>query len=477
MQLNSFGCGLDAVTSDQIEEILASAGKMYTIIKIDEGNNLGAARIRIRSLLAAMEERERNGIQQIRKELSYRRPLFTKAMRNTHTILAPQMAPIHFELIKEAAKTSGYRFEILPAMDREAVDEGLKYVNNDACYPAVIMVGQIVKALKSGLYDINNTSVILTQSGGGCRATNYFALLKLGLKQAGFPNIPLISVNTVGLEKQPGFKYSAGLLNRALMALLYGDLFMRLLHRTRPYERFPGSVNLLFEKWMEIAKDNIRDCSFRKFKANVRSIVRDFDRLELKNIRKPRVGVVGEILVKYHPTANNDIVNIIEQEGAEAVVPDLMDYLLYSAFNARFRYRYLAGKKLNMILGNFAINYIQAHRGIIQKELEKSKRFTPPTSIEELADMASRVLSLGNQTGEGWLVTAEMIEFIEQGIHNILCVQPLACLPNHVTGKGMIKPVKELFPFANIVPIDYDPGISQVNQLNRIKLMLSNASE
>lgn len=477
VQLNSFGCGLDAVTSDQIEEILAGAGKMYTIIKIDEGNNLGAAKIRIRSLLAAMEERDRYGIRLAGKEISYKRPLFTKAMRSTHTILAPQMAPIHFELVKEAARVSGYRFEILPALDREAVDEGLKYVNNDACYPAIIMVGQIVKALKSGLYDINNTSVILTQSGGGCRATNYFALLKLGLKQAGFSDIPLISVNTVGLEKQPGFKYSYGLLNRALLALLYGDLFMRLLYRTRPYERFPGSANLLLEKWMEAAKDNVRDGSFVRFRSNVKSIVREFDRLETKNIKKPRVGVVGEILVKYHPTANNDIVNIIEREGAEAVVPDLMDYFLYSAFNARFRHRYLAGKKLNVIFGNFVIGYIEAYRRIIRNELNKSKRFTPPTPIEELAGMASRVLSLGNQTGEGWLVTAEMIEFIEQGINNILCVQPLACLPNHVTGKGMIKPVKELYPFANIVPIDYDPGISQVNQLNRIKLMLSNASE
>ena len=475
IQLNSFGCGLDAVTSDQIGEILASGGKMYTMLKIDEGTNLGAAKIRIRSLLAAMEERERNGYKPKRENISYQIPLFTKAMRSTHTILAPQMAPIHFELLKEAAMMSGYRMEILPAMDRQAVDEGLKYVNNDACYPAVIMVGQIVQALKSGAYDPDNTSVIITQSGGGCRATNYLALLKLGLRQAGFPDIPLISVNTVGLEKQPGFRYSIGLLNRCIMAMIYGDLFMRVLYRTRPYERFPGSANLLYEKWMKIAKDNVRNCSHRIFKSNIRSIIREFDRLELLDIQKPKVGVVGEILVKYHPTANNDIINIIEQEGAEAVVPDLMDYLLYSSYNARFRYRYLAGKKLNMNIGNLAINYLQGFRKTMRKELEKSERFMPPTPIGELADMASGILSLGNQTGEGWLVTAEMVEFIEQGTDNIICVQPLACLPNHVTGKGMIKPVKERYPFANIVPIDYDPGISAVNQLNRIKLMLSNA--
>ena len=475
VQLNSFGCGLDAVTSDQIGEILSSVGKIYTMLKIDEGNNLGAARIRIRSLIAAIEERERKGYQPKKEEICYQIPLFTKAMRSTHTILAPQMAPIHFELLKEAAWMSGYRMEILPAMARSAVDEGLKYVNNDACYPAVIMVGQIVQALKSGLYDPKKTSVIITQSGGGCRATNYMALLKLGLKQAGFPHIPLISVNTVGLDKQPGFRYSIGLLNRCLIALIYGDLFMRVLYRTRPYERFPGSANILYERWMDIAKDNVRDCSYRTFRANIKAIVRDFDRLELLDIKKPRVGIVGEILVKYHPTANNDIVGIIEEEGAEAVVPDLMDYLLYSSYNARFRYKYLAGKKLNKSLGNLAGDYMQGFRKTMGKELEKSERFHPPTPIGEMADLASKILSLGNQTGEGWLVTAEMIEFIEQGTENIICVQPLACLPNHVTGKGMIKPVKELYPFANIVPIDYDPGISAVNQLNRIKLMLSNA--
>lgn len=475
IQLNSFGCGLDAVTSDQIGEILASAGKMYTMLKIDEGNNLGAARIRIRSLIAAVQERERNSYQASKDEIGYQTPIFTKNMRKTHTILAPQMAPIHFELLKEAAWMSGYRLEILPAMDRLAVDEGLKYVNNDACYPAVIMVGQIVQALRSGIYDPDKTSIIITQSGGGCRATNYLALLKLGLKQAGFANIPLISVNAVGLEKQPGFRYSIGLINRCLMGLIYGDLFMRILYRTRPYERFPGSANLLYEKWMNIAKDNVRDCNHRRFKANIKAIIREFDSLEIIERIKPRVGVVGEILVKYHPTANNDIVNIIEQEGAEAIVPDLMDYLLYSSYNARFRYKYLAGKRLNMTLGNLAGDYMQRARKVLVRELGKSNRFHPPTPIGELAEMASKVLSLGNQTGEGWLVTAEMIEFIEQGTDNIICVQPLACLPNHVAGKGMIKPVKELYPFANIVPIDYDPGISSVNQLNRIKLMLANA--
>lgn len=473
VQLNSFGCGLDAVTSDQISELLASGGKLYTMLKIDEGNNLGAAKIRLRSLIAAMEERKRTEPMEAGMQEFFEKPVFTKEMRLTHTILAPQMAPIQFDLIREAARSCGYRLEVLPAYDRSAVDEGLRYVNNDACYPAIIMVGQVVKALKSGQYDPENTSVIITQSGGGCRATNYLALLELGLNQAGFPQVPIISVNAAGLGKQPGFRYSVGLINRCIMAMVYGDLFMKVLNRTRPYERFPGSAQLLYEKWNQRAKENIRITGRRRFENNVKGIIRDFDQLELTDIKKPRVGVVGEILVKYHPTANNDIVSILEEGGAEAIVPDLMDYILYSAYNARFRFRYLAGSKLNMKASDFAAYYIHRFRRLLSKELEQSKRFHPPTPIEELAKMASGVLSLGNQTGEGWLVTAEMLELIEQGTNNIICVQPLACLPNHIAGKGMFKPIKERYPSANIIPIDYDPGISSVNQLNRIKLMLS----
>ena len=473
IQLNSFGCGLDAVTTDQIAELLSSGGKMYTMLKIDEGNNLGAAKIRIRSLKAAVEERKRDSYQPTYEDITYRNPVFTKESRKTHTILAPQMAPYHFDLVKEAARTCGYHMVVLPAMDRSAINEGLKYVNNDACYPAIIMIGQVVQALKSGKYDVNHTSVIFSQSGGGCRATNYVAFLKLGLKQAGFEQVPIISFNLVGLEKQPGFKLSLGLINRCLMALIYGDLFMRVLNRTRPYERFPGSAQLLYEKWNEIAKDTIRASSKAEFIKNIKEIVRDFDYLEVLDIKKPRVGVVGEILVKYHPTANNDIVGILEQGGAEAVVPDLMDYFLYTTFNSQFQFKYLAGTKLKMELSRVATSYIMKYRNIVKKELELSRHFTAPTPIEELAKMASSLISLGNQTGEGWLVTAEMLEFIEQGTSNIICVQPFACLPNHVTGKGMFKPLKERYPEANIIPIDYDPGISSVNQLNRIKLMLS----
>ncbi|MBP1755588.1 MAG: hypothetical protein H6Q59_1986, partial [Firmicutes bacterium] len=473
IQLNSFGCGLDAVTSDQIAEILADGGKLYTMLKIDEGNNLGAAKIRIRSLKAAVEERDQLTVLKELPVTVVERPVFTKEMKYTHTILAPQMAPLHFDLVQTAARACGYRMEVLDAIDKTAVEEGLKYVNNDACYPAILMIGQIIQALKSGKYDLNQTSVILTQSGGGCRATNYMAFLKLGLQQAGYTQIPVISLSTLNLEKQPGFKLSLGLINRCIMALIYGDLFMRLIYHTRPYERFPGSSQMLYDKWRSRAKEQLNTGGRKEFHYNIRKMIEEFDQLELTERSKPRVAVVGEILLKYHPTANNDIISIIEQGGAEAIVPDLMDYFLYSTYNSRFRFRYLAGSQLKNKLSNLAMSYIISYRNIMTEELSKSRRFLAPTPIQELAHMASSVISLGNQTGEGWLVTAEMMEYLQQGTKNILCIQPLACLPNHVTGKGMIKPLKELFPGANIMPIDYDPGISGVNQLNRIKLMLS----
>lgn len=383
------------------------------------------------------------------------------------------MSPIHFDLIETAVNASGYNLEVLPSMDMKAVDEGLKYVNNDACYPSIIVIGQIIEALKSGKYDLNNTSVIISQTGGGCRATNYIGFLKMALKHAGFEQVPVISLNAVGLEKQPGFKITPKLLHKAIMALVYGDLFMRVLYRTRPYEKVKGSANDIYKKWNEKVKLNLVNGSKREFNNNIKEIIQEFDELPLLNVKKPKVGVVGEILVKFHPTANNDIVGILENEGAEAVVPDLLDFFFYSAFDADFKAKYLAGSKLSKNLCNMAISYIETYRKTMKKQLEKSVRFSKPKHIKELAGMASPILSLGNQTGEGWFLTAEMIELIESGTSNIVCLQPFACLPNHVTGKGMIKALKERYPKSNIVAIDYDPGASNVNQLNRIKLMLS----
>ncbi|AYD39742.1 2-hydroxyglutaryl-CoA dehydratase [Clostridium fermenticellae] len=473
IQLNSFGCGLDAVTTDQVQEILNSYKKIYTVLKIDEGSNLGATRIRIRSLKAALDERNDAGFIPGKVVEHNKKIVFTKEMREKHTILCPQMSPIHFQFLEEAFNVSGYNLEVLPSVDKKAVDEGLKYVNNDACYPSIMVVGQLIEALKSGKYDLNNTSVIMSQTGGGCRATNYIGFLRKALKEAGMSNVPVISLNVVGLEKNPGFKISMGLVNKALIAVLYGDLFMRVLYRVRPYEKIPGSANVLYKKWVEKCKENVRDGNHKKFKENIYSIVSDFDNLEINDIKKPRVGIVGEILVKFHPTANNNVVDIIEREGAEAIVPDLTNFFLYCAYDANFKYKYLSGSMKSTVINNSAIKFIEYFRRHMRNALAKSNRFTVPDDIETLARGAEPIVSLGNQTGEGWFLTAEMVELIKSGTKNIICMQPFACLPNHVTGKGMIKELKRRYPGSNIAAIDYDPGASEVNQLNRIKLMLS----
>ena len=475
VQLNSFGCGLDAVTTDQVEELLKNRNKLYTVLKIDEGSNLGAAKIRIRSLKAAMEEREKNNIRYKRDDSVFARRIFTRKMKKEYTLIIPQMSPIHFQLLEPALNHSGYNAVLLPSVDKRAVEEGLKYINNDACYPSIVALGQVISALKSGRFDLDRTAVFMSQTGGGCRASNYVSLLRKALKDLKMEQIPVVSVNMVGLEKNPGFRFTPALLKRALMALVYGDVFMRVLYATRPYEAQRGSANRLFEEWSEKAKRNIEDGSLRKFRKNIRGIVEDFDRLPLLDVNKPRVGVVGEILVKYHPIANNDIVSIIEEEGGEAVVLDLIDFFLYGMYSKEFNFRKLSGKYSTMLLNAAAIRVIEMFRKPAREALERSKRFEPPLHIQELAAKATRILSLGNQYGEGWLLTGEMVELLDSGVTNIVCLQPFACLPNHVTGKGMIKALRKYNPLANIAAIDYDPGASDVNQLNRIKLMMATA--
>lgn len=477
VQLNSFGCGLDAITTDQVQEILNGYSKIYTAIKIDEGNNLGAARIRIRSLKAAMLEREKQGIEPKKVDSEYRRIPFTKEMKQKHTILAPQMSPIHFQFLEEAFRLYGYNVKVLPSVDHKTIDTGLKYVNNDACYPSIIVTGQIISALQSGKYDPDNTSVIITQTGGGCRATNYIAFIRKALKDAGFKRVPVISLNASGIEQNPGFKISIPLINRAMMALVYGDLLMNVLYRVRPYEKVKGSANELYKKWVKVCLNGLKSADFKTFKRNIKGIVNDFENFDITDEKKPKVGLVGEILVKFHPDANNNVVDIVESEGAEAVMPGLLDFFLYCAFNQIYKYRYLAGKRSHKIAGNLAIKFIEFYRYFYKKALKFSKRFNPPKSIKEIAKGAATVLDLGHQTGEGWFLTGEMVDLIKSGVKNIICMQPFACLPNHVTGKGMIKELKRLYPGTNIVAIDYDPGASEVNQLNRIKLMISNAFE
>lgn len=473
IQLTSFGCGLDAVTSDQVAEILASRGKMYTLIKIDEGSNLGAVKIRIRSLKAAMEEREKNNVKLKNIDNSYNKNLFTKEMKKDWTILAPQMSPIHFQFIEKAVRASGYNIDVLPANDKEAIEEGIKYVNNDACYPSILVIGQMINALKSGKYDPNKTALIISQTGGGCRATNYVGFLKKGLREAGFPNVPIISLNVLGMERQPGFKISYRLIKKLMMGVIYGDLFIRVLYRVRPYETVKGSANKLYEYYREKAFKNVENGNKNEMNKLVKEIVKAFDTLEINDEVKPKVGIVGEILVKYHPTANNNIVDVLEKEGAEVVVPELLDFFLYCCYNSKFKNRYLSGSSIVKTGCDIAISYIESYRKVVIKELQNSERFGYPSSINNLAKKAANVVSLGNQTGEGWLLTGEMVELIESDVNNIVCIQPFACLPNHITGKGMIKALKSKYPLANIVAVDYDPGASEVNQLNRIKLMMS----
>lgn len=473
VQLNSFGCGLDAVTTDQVQEILNDNGKIYTVLKIDEGNNLGAVKIRMRSLKAALEERQRRKYKVRKRAFAYSRVIFSKEMRKNYTILAPDMSPIHFQFLEKAFKIHGYNAVILPYDDKNAVEEGLKYVNNDACYPSIITIGSIISALKSGKYDIDSTAVMISQTGGGCRATNYIGFLRKALKDAGFNNVPVISLNANGMERNPGFKLTFPLLKTMIMGVCYGDLLMRCLYRVRPYEKVNDSANNLYEKWTKNALETLESGNYSKYKKDMKDIVREFEALEVYDIVKPRVGLVGEILVKFHPLANNNVVDIVEREGAEAVMPDLIDFFLYSALDDDFKYKYLSGSKKNQLLGLGAIKLIEHYRKPVRDALKMSTRFEQPPTIHHLAKKASDIVSLGNQTGEGWFLTAEMIELIESGANNIICMQPFACLPNHVTGKGMIKALKENYPNSNIVAVDYDPGASEVNQLNRIKLMMS----
>ncbi len=473
VQLNSFGCGLDAITTDQVQETLHRHNKLYTMLKIDEVTNLGAAKIRLRSLMAALEERDRMGAEPKEVEPAPVRRVFTKKMRKNHTLLCPQMSPLHFELLVEAFKSEGYNVELLSEAGADDIQTGLKYVNNDACYPSIIVIGQLVRALKSGQYDPYNTSVLMSQTGGGCRATNYIGLLRKALEESGFSQVPVLSLSLSGIEKNPGFSLTPRLLKKACMAAVCGDLLMKVLYRTRPYEKVPGAADSLVTQWTDMFKESVAYGDDRFYRRNIYEMIEDFESLQLKQIAKPKVGIVGEILVKYHPTANNHIVKLLEQEGVEAVVPDMMDFLLYSVHDGVFRRRYLAGSFKDMLISKMSIQYLEYCRSAARKALAFSKRFEPLKSVRYLIDRAKGILSLGNHSGEGWLLAAEMVELIEMDAPNIVCVQPFGCLPNHITGKGMAKRIKQNYPQANIVPIDYDPGASEVNQLNRIKLMLS----
>lgn len=480
IQLNSFGCGLDAVTTDQVNDILSGSDKIYTCLKIDEVNNLGAARIRIRSLLSAIKVREQKHKERTIRSSAITKVQFTEEMRKNYTILCPQMSPIHFEIMSAGFEACGYNFEVLDNDNRHAVDVGLKYVNNDACYPSLMVVGQIMDALLSGKYDLNKVAIIMTQTGGGCRATNYVGFIRRALEKAGMPQIPVISLNLNGMETNPGFHLNVDLLMRAAYSALFGDIFMRCVYRMRPYEVNPGEVDAVHAKWVAKCREFVsrKHMNYFTFQKMCKQIIRDFDSIEIhEDMRKPRVGIVGEILVKFAPAANNHLVELLESEGAEAVVPDLLDFMLYCFYNQIYKAEYLGNSKKTAAISKAGIWALEKLRGGAAKEFKKSKHFTPPVSIYTLVDYAKPIVNIGNQTGEGWFLTGEMVELIHSGVNNIVCTQPFGCLPNHVVGKGVIKELRKRFPLSNIVAIDYDPGASEVNQLNRIKLMLSTAQK
>ena len=533
VQLNSFGCGLDAVTTDQVSEILADKADVYTMLKIDEVSNLGAAKIRLRSLKAAVEERERNaqraatpaasagtfrhtgtaaptpgrqilldavmgrqagGAQQNRQSATMsayaNRVPFGKDMRRDYTIVAPQMSPIHFRLVEAAIRASGYKFDVLEHASKTDVETGLKYVNNDACYPAIMTVGQLVEAIKSRRYDPDSTALAISQTGGMCRATNYFALIRKALVDAGYPQIPVIAISTQGFVDNPGFTPTVPLLHRAAKSLIIGDLLMKCLYRVRPYEANPGSANRLYERWNVIVRETLLNHGMSKtakmlygraywpYAKLVAKIVESFDALPLRDVeRKVRVGVVGEILVKYQPDANNHVVEVIESQDCEAVVPGIIDFMTMRPYINDWNEHNL-GTGRNKALYTAFKGVIHTYMKPVNDALESSGgKFEKDLPMDQLVAKAQTVTSIGVQAGEGWLLTGEIVELIESGCPNIICAQPFACLPNHVTGRGMFGKIRRLYPQANIVSIDYDPGASEANQLNRIKLMIAAAKK
>lgn len=475
VQLNSFGCGLDAVACDQVAEMLKKAHKTNTVLKIDEIKNTAAARIRIRSLLAVLEQKQEDQPEKI--DSSFKRLLFTKSMKKEYTILAPQMSPMHFDFLVPAFQSCGYRFEFLQDLGPEVVEVGLQYVNNDACYPTIVVVGQMISALLSGRYDLSRTALIIMQTGGGCRTSNYIGFIRLALENAGLAHVPVISLNPVGLEKNPGFKVTPRLLYRGLQGLIYGDVLQHVLQKTRPYEKVAGSANRLYEKWRDRCIESLKTGK-GSYQKNIQGMVRDFDSLSLNtSLQCPRVGIVGEMYLKYLPAANNHLADFLESQGAEVVIPEMFNFFIYCSYYFIFNARYLGKKKSQALSGQVSIKSLEALQRPAVEALLKSRRFTPPASLAELLDQARPIISTGHNNGEGWFLCAEICQLLDEGVNNIVCVQPFGCLPNHVAGKGVLKEIRRRYPQANIVTVDYDAGASEVNQINRIKLMLTQAFE
>ena len=487
VELNSFGCGLDSIVADQVKDILSAKHKIHTLLKIDEGTNLGAVTIRLRSLQSVMERSMRKHhnpeapvetVVDDTPTYDYERVVFTEEMRKTYKILVPQMSPLHFQLLEPVLKSEGYDFDMLPAPTREDVEIGLKYINNDACYPAIIVVGQLMSALLSGKYDINKTAVIISQTGGGCRATNYIGYLRKALIDAGMKQVPILSLNASDMERQPGFKLTKSFLHRMIQAVVYGDALMQCVLATRPYEINPGSADALCDYWVKKLRECITKANIFQYSKYIKNIIEDFDNLSVdKSKPKPRVGVVGEIYVKFHPSANNHINELIEKEGGEVVTSGLLDFFLYCAMDSTYRAKHLDGTWLSGFFGSLAREALELYRLPYAKAVAASKHFDPLQRMTKVAKEAAHYIDLGNQCGEGWFLTGDMIDLIEKGAKQVVCLQPFGCLPNHVSGKGMVKTLSEAYPDVRIAAIDYDPGSSAVNQANRLKLLLATMFE
>ena len=408
------------------------------------------------------------------------KPLFTKEMRKDYTILIPLMAPIHFRLLQKVLIHSRYKVELLENTGPSVVEQGLKYVHNDTCYPALLVIGQMIDALKSGKYDLHKTALIISQTGGGCRASNYIYLLRKALKKAGLEYVPVISLNLAGLDPQPGFKLSPLMLVKMLVALIYGDLLMDLSNQCRPYEVHPGQTDQLVDHWIDVLTDQFnhhRGISLHSLKKNMKQIVISFDQLEKQQKDILKVGIVGEIYIKYSPLGNNHLEEFLASQDCEVRMPGMMGFMMYGVYNSVEDFKLYGGSFLKEQLMAFAYSLLLHLEKLMIHAIEDNSGFMTPTPFPEMKEMAQQIIGLGAKMGEGWLLTGEMMELNSTGFKNIICTQPFGCLPNHIVGKGMIRKIRQTDPDCNIVAIDYDPSATRVNQENRIKLMLSIARE
>ena len=408
------------------------------------------------------------------------RVIFTKEMKRDYTILLPNMLEMHFKIMAEIFRHDGYKVELLQNEGQSVIDCGLKYTHNDACYPALLVIGQFIDALQSGKYDVNKTAVMMTQTGVGCRASNYITLIRKALARAGLSQVPVISLNVSGLEKNPGFKLTLGFGKRILYAVYYGDLLMSLVNQCRPYEVLQGSTQAMADKWVGYLVKELnsgRSLNYKTVQKNYINILKDFElNLPRTKEKKVRVGIVGEIYVKFSPLANNNLERFLVGEGAETVMAGLLDFLMYTVNTAVVDYRLYGMNKMRARIMRFAYNFLHKKQLDFIRMYRENSSFIPPTDFEKTRASIQGYINEGVQMGEGWLLTAEMLELIDGGVKNVVCAQPFGCLPNHIVGKGMMKIIREKHPGVNLVSIDYDPGASRINQENRLKLMLANAS-